>query len=411
MMKYLIIVFTVLIPYFSSVHAQDKSSIVIGKIDSIYSDALQEQRKLWIYLPESFGTSIDSKYPVLYLLDGDVYFFSLSGIVRQLSSFGATDCPESIIIAIPNTNRNRDLTPYDPEDSIASSNGIERFTEFIGTELIPYIDKKYQTLQHRTLIGHSLGGSFVINTLVNHQNLFTNYLAIDPGLKFHDYRFFNQAMKNIEQKSYEGKSLFLTVANTMPEGMDTVAALKDTTWITSTIRSNLHFAKAIDDITSNHLDYQWRYYSNENHMSIPTISVYDGLKYFFRWNALDLDKIIRTNPQISGEAFFEKVIDHYKNITKKLGHEVLPNQEQVNDLGYYYLQKEDFKGAFLFFSSNLSNYPGSSSCYDAMGDYYVTQGQNEKAANFFKEAIEIDGSPFIKEKLDKLNSKAVTSQK
>src|SRR5690606_36952027 len=167
--------------------------------------------------------------------------------------------------------------------STNNSNGIKAFTNFIENELIPYIDSKYPTLQHRTLIGHSLGGSFVINTLINHQNLFTNYLAIDPGLKSHDYRFFDQAIEKMRDKSYEGKSLFLTIANTMPEGMDTLTALKDTTWVTSTLRSNLNFAKALDQFTSNNLDFEWRYYPNENHLSVPTISEYDGLKYFFSW--------------------------------------------------------------------------------------------------------------------------------
>src|SRR5690606_33241287 len=176
-------------------------------------------------------------YPVLYLLDGETYFYSLSGIVKQLSSFGTTSCPESIIVAIPNSDRSRDLTPYDPETKTPDSSGIEKFTRFLKEELIPFVDKKYSTLPHRTLIGHSLGGSFVIHALINHQNLFTNYLAIDPGLKSHNYRFFNYALEKLKENKYNDISLFLTVANTMPENMDTIAVLKDTTDMTSTIRS------------------------------------------------------------------------------------------------------------------------------------------------------------------------------
>jgi predicted alpha/beta superfamily hydrolase len=404
-MKYFLVVFTVLISLNNSVFAQVKNSIIVGKIDSIYSNALKEQRKIMVYLPQSFAISSDAKYPVLYLLDGDIYFYSLSGIVKQLSSFGATGCPESIIIAIPNTNRNRDLTPYDPADNTYNLSGIEVFTDFIKNELIPFVDSKYPTLQHRTLIGHSLGGSFVISTLINHNDLFTNYLAIDPGLKFHNYRFFNQAIKKIEEKDYQGKSLFLTVANTMPEGMDTLTALKDTTWITATIRSNLNFATAIDGFTSNNLNYEWKYYPNESHISIPTISEYDGLRYFFSWNTLDLDKILRTTPDITGEDFYDKVNEHYKYISKKLAYIILPNQEQVNDLGYYFLQKDDFKGAYLFFSANKNNYAKSSASYDAMGDYYVAKGQKKKAAEFFMKAIEIDGNPDSKEKLEELKRK------
>gem|GEM_PF-2972975 len=108
------------------------------------------------------------------------------------------------------------------------------------------------------------------------------------------------------------------------------------------------------------MSYQWKYYPNENHLSVPTISEYDGLKYFFRWNVLDLDKIIRTNPNISGESFFNKVTGHYRIVTEKLGLKTLPNHEQMNDLGNYYMQKENFEGAILFFHYNIENYPNNS---------------------------------------------------
>ena len=406
MKKYLILTFV----FISTLccNAQEQNDITIGIIDSIYSKVLQEQRKIWIYLPQSLTASSQSKYPVLYLLDGDAYFYSLSGIVKQLSSFGTTSYPESIIVAIPNTNRKRDLMPDDPMGGMLDSSGIEKFTVFLENELIPFINNKYPTLQYRTLIGHSLGGSFVINTLINHQNLFTNYLAIDPGLKFHDYRFFNNAIKKLKQGKYEGKSLFLTVANTMPEGMDTLTALKDTTWTTSNIRSNLNFAKTINQFTHNSLDYQWRYCPEENHLSVPTISEYYGLKYFFRWNTLDLDMIIRTNPNISGESFLSKVLKHYQNISEKLEFETFPDQEQMNDLGYYYLQKEDFDGAMLFFKYNIDNYPNSSGSYDSMGDYYLAKSQQEKAIEMFNKAIEIDGNAYSKEKLGEMNRKTTS---
>jgi len=402
--KYLII----LIIFTSTLHcyAQQQDKISIGAIDSVYSEILEEQREIWIYLPTSFKSLSNSKYPVLYLLDGETYFYSLAGLVKQLSSFGTTSYPESVIVAIPNTNRNRDLMPFDPNDEEFDSSGIEQFTDFIGKELIPFIDNKYPTLQHRTLIGHSLGGSFVINTLINHQKLFTNYLAIDPGLKFHDYRFFNYVMEKIRTGNFKDKSLYLTVANTMPQNMDTLTALKDTTWITSTIRSNLNFAKAVEQFTKNDLDYQWRYFSDENHMSVPTISEYHGLKYFFRWHTLDLDKIIRTNPDISGKSFFEKVTEHYRNVTKKLGYETLPTHEQINDLGYYYLQKEDFDGAVLFFKENIDNYPNNSNSYDSMGDFFLAIEQPYKATEMYKKAIKIDGNPYSTKKLKELNEKA-----
>ena len=69
--------------------AQNASNnIVIGTIDSVYSKILEEQRKVWIYVPHSGQGDIYSKqrYPVVYLLDGDAHFYSVVGMIQQLSS-------------------------------------------------------------------------------------------------------------------------------------------------------------------------------------------------------------------------------------------------------------------------------------------------------------------------------------
>ena len=106
--------------------------IVFGHKEVLYSDILKEDREIWIHLPES-AQSISknlSKYPVLYLLDGPGHFYSVTGMIKQLSTTnGNTIVPEMIIVAIPNTNRARDLTPtrvdidFFTGDSIQYANG------------------------------------------------------------------------------------------------------------------------------------------------------------------------------------------------------------------------------------------------------------------------------------------------
>jgi len=95
-------------------YTQTNNKIVIGQVDSIYSNILKEQRKIWIYTPTLTSGNYDStkRYPVLYLLDGDAHFTSVVGLVQQLSQAnGNTVLPEMIIVGILNTDRTRDLTP------------------------------------------------------------------------------------------------------------------------------------------------------------------------------------------------------------------------------------------------------------------------------------------------------------
>src|SRR6185369_3299172 len=94
------------------------------------------------------------RYPVVYLLDGDAHFPSVVGLVQQLSQVnGNTVVPEMIVVAIPNTDRTRDLTPthvstdapFMDSNFARTSGGGENFISFIEKELMPHIDSVYPT--------------------------------------------------------------------------------------------------------------------------------------------------------------------------------------------------------------------------------------------------------------------------
>jgi predicted alpha/beta superfamily hydrolase len=167
-------------------------NITIGHVDSIASVVLKEKRQLWVYVPASARdlTYLPQRYPVVYLLDGDAFFASTTGMIGQLSEGFLTNVfPEMIVVGILNTDRMRDFTPAHVTSSavvaasgLKTSGGGENFTTFLAQELIPYIDTHYPTSPHRTLVGHSLGGLLVLNTLVHHTSLFDNYVALDPSV-------------------------------------------------------------------------------------------------------------------------------------------------------------------------------------------------------------------------------------
>ena len=102
-MKY-IATLLLFILFTSTSHAQTDNKIVIGKVDSVYSTILKEQRKIWVYVP-NMNTGLQTpgqRFPVLYLLDGDAHFNSVVGMIQQLSQVnGNTIFPEMIVVAYP----------------------------------------------------------------------------------------------------------------------------------------------------------------------------------------------------------------------------------------------------------------------------------------------------------------------
>ena len=59
-----------------------QDSINIGNRHSLFSNILNEERSYWIYKPEQRPGESAQDYPVLYLLDGDVFFHSVVGFTR-----------------------------------------------------------------------------------------------------------------------------------------------------------------------------------------------------------------------------------------------------------------------------------------------------------------------------------------
>jgi predicted alpha/beta superfamily hydrolase len=156
-------------------------------IDTIYSETIEEYREFWVKYPETYNPNSPLKYPVVYLIDG----FSLKNSLETIyDNYWGHYLPNMILVGISNkANRTRDLTTSQIKSRrgrtmAESTGGAERFTQFIEKELIPYIDKNHPTTPYRTLIGHSYGGLFTLNVLMNHQHMFENYIAIDPSIEW-----------------------------------------------------------------------------------------------------------------------------------------------------------------------------------------------------------------------------------
>ncbi|MCD0471404.1 alpha/beta hydrolase-fold protein [Flavobacterium sp. JAS] len=391
--------------------AQNKTKIEIGTIDSVASKILNENRKIWVHLPRSVQNSGfgKQKYPVVYLLDGDAHFSSVVGMIEQLSEVnGNTNCPEMIVVGITNTNRNRDLTPTHSEvdppfvsKSVSDqSGGGEKFVEFIEKELIPYIDSKYPTAPYRTLIGHSFGGLTAINILTNHTNLFNSYIAIDPSMWWDHQKFIAETEKKLANKNLANVSLFMAAANTMDDNMNVVKVRRDTTVFTRHIRSILELNDFFGKNKKSKLNYNYKYYNDDNHGSVPLIATYDGLRFIFKFNQLKLTVPEQIN---FNKAVFTKIEKHFENVSKHLGYTVSIPENTVNAYGYQSLGKKDMDLAGYLFKLNVANYPQSPNVYDSLGDFYEANGDKKNAIASYEKVLVLDKNfPETKGKLEKL---------
>ncbi len=152
------------------------SQIIYEEFDS---SSLNETRKLKIQLPRNYDSNEEKIYPIALVLDADYLFEPVAGNVDYFSYW--EDMPESIVIGIMQGDQRYDDCNYDNDNFMPDDTGAD-FFEFLGLELIPYIDNKYRTAKFIIAIGHDFTANFINYYLFKNPPLFNGYINLSPDL-------------------------------------------------------------------------------------------------------------------------------------------------------------------------------------------------------------------------------------
>lgn len=141
-----------------------------------------------------------SGYPVIYLLDANSIFGTMSETVRvQGRRPEKTGVIPAVIVGIGydttepfSSARHRDFTmptsyselPVRPDGKEwPAHGGAGDFLRFIEEDLKPEIEQDYEIDRNRqTIFGHSLGGLFVLQVLLTKPDAFQTYIAGSPSI-------------------------------------------------------------------------------------------------------------------------------------------------------------------------------------------------------------------------------------
>ncbi|WP_147320798.1 alpha/beta hydrolase-fold protein [Hymenobacter lapidiphilus] len=137
--------------------------------ESFAMPQLGRTRRVWVYLPNDYGTAPARRYPVLYLHDGQNVFDACTsfsgewGVDETLSQLQAQglDAAGSIVVAIDNGGAERlnELSPW-RNPQYGGGQG-DQYVDFMVQTLKPYVDANYRTLTGREftgVAGSSMGG-------------------------------------------------------------------------------------------------------------------------------------------------------------------------------------------------------------------------------------------------------------
>ncbi len=341
--------------------------IIIGETLTLRSETLDEDRTILVYTPPGYDGS-SAIYPVLYLLDGDAHFHHTTGIIDFLSRNG--NMSQMILVALPNTDRTRDLTPVttsDTDNNFPTAGGAEHFLTFIANELKPYIEENYRTAPYNVLVGHSFGGLFAVYALLARPEVFDAYVSISPSLWWNDGALIEEVESFFAEYPESDRFLYYTMGN---EG----GAMLSSAW---------EFAAALQNHAPETFEWEFAVMEEETHGSIPHRTTYSALELLYdTWG-------IPSFAALADEGGLAAFDAHYAALSNKYGYEITTPEATVNQLGYYYIGQEQFDQAIAVLKRNVEVYPGSANVYDSLGDAYDGAGQFQLAKDNYKKAVEL----------------------
>ena len=156
----------------------------------IYSQSVNDSFEIYISIPPTYDSN--KSYDVIYYCDANLKSGKLLRELIKKKEYAAK-VNSIIFVGIGHKGdyhvlRRRDfiLPQIENGDTLAASvnyGQVEKFYQFLKSELIPSINSTYNTnSNNNSIVGHSLSGLFVFYCLFKNDSLFTNYYALSPSL-------------------------------------------------------------------------------------------------------------------------------------------------------------------------------------------------------------------------------------
>ncbi len=196
--------------------------IVIGSAHRIPSSVYGETKLVTVRLPRGYADQPDRRYPVVFSIDGgpEQDFELLAGIAAEAEF--STSFEPFILIGVRTDNRYAELTPplarMAPETLTAlfgermQPNGAPRFREFLARDVIPWVTSRYLT-ERKVLTAASLGGLFVLDTLLERPDMFDDYIALTPSIWWDEGRVAEEAAAKLAAHGPSDRRIYITMGD------------------------------------------------------------------------------------------------------------------------------------------------------------------------------------------------------
>lgn len=418
-MKYFLIGILILLSFSAAVIAggerEQSHEIKIGTGYTFQSEILDETIQYFVTLPVRYESDPTQKFPIVYMFDGHMPNVTIiQSAAQDLWAYGP-EMPEAIIVGILSNDRRRDYTPVatelnrngdiDPSGWFKKAGGGPKYREFLRDEFFPHIEEHYETNGHRILIGHSLGGLFVLNDMLSKDRLFQSYISVDPSLWFAGNRILQQ-LEGLDDGSLDiAGNLYVSLAL---RGIDL-----NNPEIEAGDRGKRDRFDRLKELlatkTTDKLHVKYQTFPEEDHVSVAPASYRSGLRHVFNGYLAFQD----TAPEKSKRAWevrnyfgenpdqLESFFDSY---SEKVGVVYPPDKRLIEFACKSALWKKQHENAEKLVELMIKHYPNIIDSWMLLGRYYETVENTAAAKEAYEKALSLDPeNDWPKSKLERLS--------
>ncbi|CAM4124484.1 alpha/beta hydrolase [Zobellia nedashkovskayae] len=347
---------------------------------------LQERRDVKYYFPEDYDK--EKKYPLIVVLDGEYLFDQVVANAKFYHKFHGM--PASIIVGVEQSKKSIrfDDCAFDPDSGLPSEKA-KKFFEFLGMEIIPYLDLTYSTAPFKMIVGYDITANFTNYWLFKENSLFNAYVNISPDLAPE-----METRVPARLAAFDKQIFYELIVETEKN--------KNTSRI-------LQMDKAIKAIDKESLHYNFQQYDGADHVSIATYGlgkVFDNIFGMFK----PISPKEYKNQILTSEApVFQYLENKYQNIEDLFR---VKKTVDLNDIMAIYAacrKKEDTESLKPLAELCKKEFPDTMMGFYFEGEYYEQMGEPKKAFKTFEKAFAMDEIDFLTkemalEKIDALKA-------
>ena len=338
--------------------------------ESFVSSKLKESREITIGLPPSYENNPTKQYPILIILDGDYLFDPFFGALN----YGAywDDLPETIIVGISqNKNEERiDDSNYDDLNGVPAEKGA-RFFEFIGGELLPYIEKKYRVAPFRIIAGHDTTAGYLNFFLYKDNPIFNAYISLNPELVPEMETRIPDNFSKLKQPLFYYQS---TAEGDLKELLESVKKLDEN----------------IKLVTNPMLNYKYDQFKGTSHYSSVLYSIPSALYQFFDcYKPISMTEYTEKIAVLQN-GYVKYLTDKYDGITKTLGFKVPIRVTDFKAIEAAILKNKAYTELDKLAEIAKKSYPKSMLADYELGLMYEKLGDSKKAAKAYQKAAQFE---------------------